>query len=77
MRLATILRTIEAPQVRPFDHQHYLCDHYKTIFDELGITLVPIFTTCNIEEVCEMCDGLILPGSDKDIFSFVFWQRTH
>ena len=75
MRLATILRTIEAPQVRPFDHQHYLCDHYKKIFDDLGITLVPIFTTCNIEEVCEMCDGLVLPGSDKDIFPSYFGRE--
>ena len=51
MRLATVLRTVEAPNMAPWDKQYYICDHYLNIFDKLGITLVPIFTRGNYKEI--------------------------
>ncbi len=75
MRLATVLRTVEAPNMAPWDKQFYICDHYLNIFDKLGITLVPIFTRGNYKEIEEICDGLVLPGSDKDIWP-EYYGRT-
>lgn len=37
------------------------------ICEELGITLFPILSAENIDEVCKICDGLILPGSSNHI----------
>lgn len=75
MRLATVLRTVEASNMAPWDKQYYICDHYLNIFDKLGITLVPIFTRGNYKEIEEICDGLVLPGSDKDIWP-EYYGRT-
>ena len=68
MRLAIILRTHEAPEMKPWDHHYYLCDGYKNIFDELGVTLIPYYSANCEEELCSLCDGLIVPGSNKNIY---------
>ena len=41
MILAVPLRTRIDPSMKPWDNQYYICDHYKIIFDRLGITLYP------------------------------------
>ena len=68
MILATILRTQEVPSMAPWDKHYYLCDHFKKIFDELGITLFPAYAVADPEDICRVCDGLILPGSSKNVF---------
>ena len=40
-----------------------LSKKFKDIFDNLNITLVPIFDTKNIDQIVSMCDALILTGS--------------
>lgn len=37
------------------------------ICEALGITLFPVVSEQNIDEICKMCDGLILPGSSNHI----------
>lgn len=37
------------------------------VCEELNITLFPVLSEQNIEEVCRICDGLILPGSSNHI----------
>lgn len=68
MILATILRTHEVPSMVPWDKHYYLCDHLKIIFEELGITLFPAYAVADPEDICRVCDGLILPGSSKNVF---------
>ena len=68
MILATILRTRIDETMKPWDYQYYICDHYKKIFDDLGIVLFPIFNANSAKEAEKVCDGLILPGSDKNIY---------
>jgi len=68
MILAVPLRTRTDPNMRPWDFQYYICDHYKIIFDRLGITLFPILSANCAEEVCRICDGLILAGTNKNIY---------
>lgn len=66
--LATVLRTRIDETMKPWDYQFYICDHYKKIFDELGIVLFPIFNANSAKEACRVCDGLVLPGSNKNIY---------
>ena len=68
MILATILRTRIDETMKPWDYQFYICDHYKKIFDELGIVLFPILNENSAEEACRVCDGLVIPGSNKNIY---------
>lgn len=68
MILAIPLRTLDIPSRAPWGSMFYLCDHFKRVFDRLGITLFPVFSDNCAEDVCRVCDGLILPGSDKNIY---------
>lgn len=68
MIIATVLRTRTDKTMKPWDNQYYICDHYKKIFDELGIVLFPILNKDSAKEACRVCDGLVLPGSDKNTY---------
>ena len=71
MILAVPLRTMDFPQDAPWDKRYYLCDHFKNVFDELGITLFPVFpvrSDAQAQDIEQVCDGLILSGSNKNIF---------
>ena len=39
MIIAVPLRTIQHPEYGVWSNHYYLCDHFKEIFEELGITL--------------------------------------
>ncbi len=41
--------------------------YFKEIFEELDIMIIPILSQNNLEEICKMCDALILPGSAINI----------
>ena len=71
MILAVPLRTVIIESMKPWDYHYYICDHFKRIFDELGIILFPVFPVHTPEcadEICRVCDGLIVSGSAKNIF---------
>lgn len=71
MILAVPLRTMEVPDMKPWDKHYYLCDHFKDVFSELGITLFPVFPVFSAEcarEIESVCDGLVVSGSNKNIY---------
>ena len=71
MILAVPLRTIQHPEHGVWGNHYYLCDHFKDVFEELGVTLFPVFPVFsaeNVREIEEKCDGLILSGSNKNIY---------
>jgi len=68
MILAVPLRTIVTPEDSVWKNRYYLCDHYKTVFDQLGVTLFPVMSDNCAEEICRICDGLILSGTEKNIY---------
>lgn len=45
----------------------YMSDYFKNIFDKLNITLIPIVSSKNLENIVDICDSLIVPGSAVDI----------
>jgi len=68
MILAVPLRTRTDDSMAPWDFQYYICDHYKIIFDRLGVTLFPYFSDNCAEDLCRVCDGLIVAGTNKNIY---------
>ena len=78
MIIAVPLRTIQHPEYGVWSNHYYLCDHFKEIFEELGITLFPVFPAFskeNVMEIEKVCDGLILSGSNKNIFPEYYGQE--
>ena len=47
--------------------QYFLDLEFKEIFEKLNILLSPVCTLTNIEEVLNICDGLVVTGSCIDI----------
>lgn len=63
MKIAIIERLKKDTEGYPFN-QNFLIDKlFQTIFDELNILLIPVISEKNLDEVANLCDGLILPGS--------------
>ena len=60
MRIAIIERLVKEERKEPFEITYYLNNYYKEIFDELDILLIPVISENRLEEICELCDGLIL-----------------
>ena len=67
MRIAIIERLVKEQRKEPFEITYYLQNYYKEIFDELNILLIPVISENRLEEICELCDGLILTGSSNDV----------
>ncbi len=70
MILAIIPRICKFPgdEPNPFENRYFFFEQYRIIFDKLGIPLIAITNTEGLDEVLNICDGLIIPGSQMDIF---------
>ncbi len=67
MILAIILRYENISNEAPFNSRYYLTEYFKNIFDKYNIVLFPIVSEKNIDKICNICDGLIVTGSEIDI----------
>ncbi len=68
MRIAITQRLDREEEEKPFEVTYYLNNYYKEIFDKLDILLIPVISENRLEEVCSLCDGLILTGSSNDVY---------
>lgn len=68
MRIAIIERIENYIEDDPFNKRYYLSSYYKEIFDELGILLIPVISENNLEEIANMCDGLVITGSANNVY---------
>lgn len=66
MNIATTLRYANLGD-RWWPDRYYIMHDYQIMADKLGFGMVAIMNDCNIENICEKCDGLIIPGSGMDI----------
>ncbi len=67
MKIAIIERIEYCEKHEPFSKKYCLGNHFQEIFDELGILLIPIVSENNLDEICNMCDGLVVTGSVNDV----------
>lgn len=67
MKIAIIERVENTEEEKPFNIKYCIGNHFKEIFDELGVLLIPVISEKNLDEVCRICDGLIVTGSCNDV----------
>lgn len=50
------------------DKRHfYINEDFVSLFEELNITLIPIVSSKNLENIVDICDALLIPGNIVDI----------
>lgn len=67
IKLAIIERIENYEEEKPFNKRYYLDNFFVDIFNELNVLLIPIVSDIGLEEICQMCDGLIVTGSPNDV----------
>ena len=67
MILAIVERIENKEGEKFFSTRYYLTQHFKNIFDKLNILLFPVISEKNLEQVCNLCDGLIVTGNKNHI----------
>lgn len=63
MKIAIIERLENYKEDEPFNKRYIIDESYKEIFDQLNALVIPVISENNLEEIANMCDALILPGS--------------
>lgn len=63
MKIAIIERLENYKEDEPFNKRYIIDESYKEIFDQLNALVIPIISENNLEEIANICDALILPGS--------------
>ena len=67
MKIATLVREMDMPTPGAFSHRFYIMADYYDMAIENNFELVGIMSGMDCENIAEYCDGLIVPGSAKDI----------
>lgn len=67
MKIAIIERIENYEAEAPFNKRYYLANDFKEIFEKLGVLLIPVISENNLEEICNICDGLVVTGSPNDV----------
>ena len=75
MKIAIIGRMKNKEENKPFNKEYVLNNSFREIFDELGILLIPVISNKNLDEICAMCDGLVLTGGINVIFGGTLYQK--
>lgn len=63
MKVAIIARVENYKDDFPFNIRYTIDNSYRKIFDELNVLIIPVLSEKNLDEIVDMCDFLILPGS--------------
>lgn len=67
MKIAIIERIKNEETSTPFNKTYYLSNYFQEIFEKYDILWIPVVSEQFTEEICEMCDGLLIPGSVNDV----------
>ena len=75
MRIAIIERIENYEKEKPFNKRYYLDYWFKEIFEDLGILLIPVVSEKNLEQIVDICDGLIVTGSANDVHPKYYGEK--
>ena len=68
MKLAILPRIIDLGKEKaPSNQKLYTNCDFEVIAKELGVGLCSILSPYEFEDICEICDGLIIPGSNTKV----------
>lgn len=64
MKIATLLRYCDLGNEKSaWNYRYYIMHDYELMARENGVGLCAIMTPYDYEDICAVCDGLIIPGS--------------
>lgn len=75
MKFAIIERIENYEEDVPFNKRYYLDFCFREIFDDLDILLIPVISEKNLNEICNICDALIVTGSPNDVHPKYYKQE--
>lgn len=67
MKIAIIERIENDELEKPFNKKYFLGSHFQEIFEKLDILWIPIVSEKFSDEICSICDGLLVTGSSNDV----------
>ena len=67
MNIAVELRYMDMKLNTPWDDRFWIGGDYFKIAERFGVGMTAIMTERGADEICECCDGLIIPGSANNI----------
>lgn len=67
MKIAVIEHLKEDKNKDTFNRKLYLSSYFQEIFANLDILWIPIVSEKFTEEICDICDGLLVTGSANDV----------
>ncbi len=67
MKIAVIERLEDDKNKDTFNRKLYLSSYFQEIFTDLEILWIPIVSEKFTEEICDICDGLLVTGSANDV----------
>lgn len=76
MKIAIIERIENDDKTKPFNKNYYLSSHFQKIFEKLNILWIPIVSEKLLEEICDMCDGLLVTGSSNDVHPRYYHEQV-
>lgn len=76
MKIAVTERIENDELKQPFNKKYYLSSSFQEIFENLNILWIPIVSEKFSEEICEMCDGLLVTGSVHDVHPKYYQEQV-
>ena len=69
MNIAVLLRYVDLKKEddKFWNHRYYIMHDYKILADTYGVGMIAIMSEYGLDEICGVCDGLIIPGSATNI----------
>ena len=67
IKIGIIERIENYDSEKPFNKRYALDSYFKDIAEKLDIILIPTVSSKHIDEVVDLCDGLIVTGSVHDV----------
>ncbi len=76
MKIAVIERIVNNLEQRPFNKNFYLSSHFQNLFEKYNVLWIPIVSEKFSEEICDMCDGLLVTGSSNDVHPKYYHEQV-
>lgn len=76
MKIAVIERIENDDNKDTFNKKLYLSSYFQEIFANLDILWIPIVSEKFTEEICDICDGLLVTGSANDVHPKYYHEKA-
>lgn len=76
-KIAITTRYLRTERNNDVIRRFYTMNYFKDIAERLGFILIPVLTKDSVNEICEICDGLIIPGNYQDVDPNNYHELRH